>query len=333
MKMESGIDFVLTWVDGSDPEWRKLRDAYSGKESYLNEYQYREWDLLRFWFRAVERYAPWVRRIFFVTNGQRPAWLRENEKLVLVDHRDFIPPQYLPTFNANTIELNFHRIEGLSEHFVYFNDDMFLTDDVKPEFFFEDGMPRDAAVLSTIAPVAIGDPFPHFLCNDVSLINTYFDKLSVIRARPSQWFNPKYGWNGTGRTLLTIFASRFFTGLKIYHMPSSMLKSCYRELWELEPAMFDKACVTKFREPSDVNQYVFSWYNICKGNFVPRSPSTGQYYMAGKDDEQIVRSILKKTYKMLCINDNPGEFDFERSKALITEAFQTAFPQKSAFEA
>ena len=104
------IDFVLTWVDGSDPEWIRSRNSYCQKGKEINEAHYRDWDILKYWFRAVEKYAPWVNRIHFVTCGQIPEWMNtEHPKLNLVHHRSFIPEAYLPTFNSRTIELNFHR--------------------------------------------------------------------------------------------------------------------------------------------------------------------------------------------------------------------------------
>lgn len=135
------IDFVIPWVDGSDPEWRKSKNKYSGKIDEpvdITDARYRDWDILKYWFRGVEKYAPWVHKIYFVTCGQKPDWLNENhEKLILVNHEDYIPREYLPTFSANPIELNFHRIKNLSEHFVYFNDDVFITSKVEPEVFFK----------------------------------------------------------------------------------------------------------------------------------------------------------------------------------------------------
>ena len=147
---EGGIDFVLMWVDGSDPEWRALKDRYDterkraapGDADANGECRYRDYGMLRYWFRAVERFAPWMGRVFFVTCGQKPDWLDEsNPKLRLVNHADFIPAEYLPTFQANTIEMNLHRIKDLSERFVLFNDDMFLLRPVDPGLFFSNGLP------------------------------------------------------------------------------------------------------------------------------------------------------------------------------------------------
>lgn len=155
-KKETQIDFVIAWVDGGDPAWQRERDRYgkmgektaveetgerekSGVACDTRDVRYRDWDCLRFWFRSVEQNAPWVHKIYFVTWGHVPKWLNGNHpKLEIVRHEDYIPGEFLPTFNSHTIELNFHRIPGLSEQFVYFNDDMFLLQQVSPGQFFRD---------------------------------------------------------------------------------------------------------------------------------------------------------------------------------------------------
>ena len=119
---EYPIDFVLLWVDDSDPEWKKLKDSYSGRTDYMvdnRDARYRDWDTLKYWFRGVEKFAPWVNKIYFVTCGHVPEWLNlKADKLVHIKHADYIPEEYLPTFSSHTIELNLNRIGELSEHFV-----------------------------------------------------------------------------------------------------------------------------------------------------------------------------------------------------------------------
>ncbi len=136
--MENPIDFVITWVDGQDKSWRRQRDSYSHTEGEDDsEVRYRDWGILRYWFRGVEQFAPWVRTIHFVTWGHLPIWLdMEHPKLHIVKHEEYIPKEYLPTFDSCVLEIHLHRIEGLSDHFVYFNDDMFLLRPLKPTFFF-----------------------------------------------------------------------------------------------------------------------------------------------------------------------------------------------------
>ena len=102
MKDNNSIDFIMTWVDGNDPAWRSERKQFADASGLSSDARFRDWNLLRYWFRAVEKYAPWVRKIHFVTWGHLPAWLDTgNPKLHIVKHADFIPSEYLPTFNSH----------------------------------------------------------------------------------------------------------------------------------------------------------------------------------------------------------------------------------------
>ena len=147
------IDFVIIWVDGNDPEWKKRKAAFTGDISVdEREERYRDWDLLRFWFRGVENYAPWVNRIWFVCDQEPPKWLNTaHPKLTVVRHEEYLPEAYRPAFSSHPIELNLHRIRGLSEQFVYFNDDTFLAAPVKENYFFQNGLPRDCALLNPVS--------------------------------------------------------------------------------------------------------------------------------------------------------------------------------------
>ena len=129
--MGEKIDFVITWVDNEDSKWRKEFEYYSAKEGKAintDACRYRDWDTLRYWFRGVEIFAPWVNKIFFVTYGHLPKWLNtDNPKLVIVKHEEFIPAEYLPTFNSNTIEFFFHKIRNM-DYIILFShfDPLFL---------------------------------------------------------------------------------------------------------------------------------------------------------------------------------------------------------------
>ena len=142
--------------------------------------RYRDWGTLRYWFRAVEKYAPWVRKVFFVTCGQKPEWLDLSyEKVVFIQHKDFIPEEYLPTFNSRTIEMNLWRINGLSEHFIYFNDDVFLNRPVTPDNFYKNGHPK---LCSVAIPFHFhipnsGNVWKRPLLNDIGISN--FFKVST----------------------------------------------------------------------------------------------------------------------------------------------------------
>lgn len=116
------MDFVQLWVDSNDTEWQAEFKLYAAiNNGDKRDVRYRDWENLKYWFRGIEKFAPWVERVHLVTCGHYPDWLNLNcPKLNFVRHSDFIPSSWLPTFNVNTIELNLHRIKGLAEDFVFF---------------------------------------------------------------------------------------------------------------------------------------------------------------------------------------------------------------------
>src|SRR5690606_39009951 len=108
--------------------------------------RFRDYGFLKYWFRGVEKFAPWVRNIHFVTCGQKPDWINVNHpKIKFVNHEDYMPKEFLPCYNSNVIEIYMHRIPDLTEQFVYFNDDFFIINHITPKRFFTDGLPNDIA--------------------------------------------------------------------------------------------------------------------------------------------------------------------------------------------
>lgn len=339
MNGTDGIDIVITWVDGSDLDWIRLKNSYklndngADRNQELNEAsRYRDWGTLKYLFRSIEKYAPWVRRVHFVTCGQKPKWLDEKHpKLHLVNHEDYIPSEYLPTFSSNTIELNFHRIEELSEHFIYFNDDFFLTAPTEPTDFFVDGLPCDTPIVTPIIATVPGHPFVHYLLNDIGLVNGHFNLRKAMKEKPFNWFNPLYG-KYLVHTLLYSFHRQLTCGFFNFHMPSAMLKSTYDQIWELEPQILDATCKSRFRGLNDVNQYIMSYANFLQNQFVPRSPKNGCYFSVGDNREQITDAIVNRRYKYIAVNDTDCEIDFEKEKEFLINVFEKAFPEKSQFE-
>ena len=167
------IDVVYTWVDGNDPAWRermqRARAEQDGLEFHpeaqaANRYYSR--DELKYSLRSLQMYAPWVRHVYLVTDHQVPAWLAaEHPGLTVVDHRDiFRDPSVLPVFNSNAIISQLHHIEGLSEQYLYLNDDMFFGTDVRPtDFFFANGIAKvfPSGVARSFGP-AEATGAPHF---------------------------------------------------------------------------------------------------------------------------------------------------------------------------
>lgn len=325
------IDFVIPWVNGSDPDWLAVRNEYCRDSRDIDESRYRDWDILRFWFRAAEKYSPWVDRIHFITCGQIPSWLNKTHpKLHLVDHTDFIPAEYLPTFNSMTIELNFHRIPGLSDYFVYFNDDMFLNAPTTPDDFFVNGLPRATAVMTPLTPAAIGDAHIHAICNNMAFINTHFQKKEVLRSSPLKWYNPKYG-KGLIKNVLNTPGS-LFSCFSNPHICSSMRKTTYEKVWNLAPDLLDHSCRNRFRTTNSINQYIMTYFDLCTGNFIPRNPSIGVCYEIGIDSAAMHQDIRTGKHKIICVNDNANVVDFQEEQAMLIHAFESVLPHKSSFE-
>lgn len=325
------IDFIVLWVDGTDSEWRKQKSIYTGIPFVENDIQFRDWSIFHYWFRAVEQYAPWVNRVFLVTCGQIPKWLNtQHPKLKLVFHKDYMPEEYLPTFSSHPIELNLHRISDLSEHFVYFNDDMFLNAPVQAEDFFRDGLPCLSAVQSIFVPMGLGNSFSHIICNSTAFLNTHFKKKEVIRKNPEKWFTLTYG-KGLLNNIYYSLGRHGFSVLQNYHMPSPMLKSTFEKVWRMEPRILHETSLRKLRSEKDVNQYIMNYYDIGTGGFFPRDPRQGMFYEVGHNNKALYRDLLEEKHKTVCINDTVCH-DFEEEKQKLISVFEKKFPQKCSFE-
>lgn len=333
------IDFVVMWVDGSDPEWLKEKQKYDKtvtSNSDASIYRYRDWDLLQYWFRGVEKYAPWVNKIYFVTWGHIPKWLNTNNpKLVVVKHSEFIPEKYLPTFSANSIENNLFRIKDLSENFVYFNDDFYLIKPTKPTDFFRNDIPLDTAVLNVHCPKK-SIISQYFCINDTSIINEHFNFRKSVKDNFSKWFTLKNG-KGLLRTIPLLPCPRF-PGFYQHHVANSYNKSTFEEVWNKEYDVLDKTCSNKFRSINDVNQWLFKEWQIASGNFIPRSINFGKSFYIDRDGlsnlkSKIIKSITHQKYKMIAINDGPmGDLEFDKLIIDLKEAFNKILPEKSSFE-
>lgn len=333
---KSSIDFVLLWVDGSDPVWLAEKAKYtpaSNTDSTI--YRYRDWDLLEYWFRGVEKFAPWVNNIFFITYGHLPSWLNTNHpKLKIINHKDYIPKKYLPTFNANTIENNLHRIKDLSSKFVLFNDDMYLIKKTLPTDFFLKNKPKDTIALNIHCPKKslIGQ---HLCLNDVSLINEHFDFKESFSSNLKLWLNPKNGPN-LSRTLILKTCPRF-PGFHQPHLATSFLKSTFEEVWQKESETLDQTSSHKFRSITDVNQWLFREWQIAKGEISIRSHKFGKSFFIDRDGihlkPQILKYIKNQKGKMISINDGPmSDTDFNALIWDLKTSFSQILPGKSSYE-
>ena len=262
-----------------------------------------------------------------------PKWLNiNNPKLNIAKHSDFIPQKYLPTFSSRTIEFNLHRIKGLAERFVYFNDDMFLLKPVYMEDFFKDEKPIDMLALQPDVANVDDPTMPYIYLNNTMLLAKYFDKRSNIKKQPWAYFHIGYPPMYFLYNVLELAFQRF-TGFYTVHGPSPLKKSTYQKLWELEPELLSDVCSHPFRHREDVSQYVLREYQKLSGDFVPRNTHKFcKYFNLKPENPELVKTITKQTAKCICINDSNFEIPYEHVKRELNDAFSKLFPQKSQFE-
>jgi Stealth protein CR2, conserved region 2/Stealth protein CR1, conserved region 1 len=241
------IDIVYLWVNGADAAWQAKRSGAAhalsaaqttGLAPYSNvDGRYRDNDELRFSLRALERFFPKHGHIYIVTDAQTPAWLNPGAGITLIDHRDLIPEQHLPTFDSGNIESYIHRIPNLSEQFFYLNDDVFFGAPVQlSDWFYDTGIYVTWSDDAQVEGSALR-PDSTALVNASRLSQQWLSTHSVLE-----------GYVHTPRT----FA----------HSPRPMRKSIMLELETIAPELFASVRGTVFRAwdtPTIVSDFVLRW--------------------------------------------------------------------------
>lgn len=322
------VDFVIDWVDDSDPDWNAERRKYKTDDGDNRSVRYRDWNLLKYWFRSVEKNASWVNKIYFVTYGHLPNWLdTTNSKIEVIKHSDYIPEEYLPTFNSNTIELLINRIPDLSEHFVFFNDDFYINSYVTiNDFFNKQGIPRDSGILSPQLPKQ--NSITHITTNNLEIINKYFSRRDVFK-NIWKFLNLKYGKQNI-KTIATL-PWNILLGFHDLHIPIAFRKETFDFVWELEEDNLKKTLSNKFRTNEDYNIWLFRYFQLMQGTFVPRKSTFGKYYDISDDNKNVINDIKSGRHHLIVINDQEVN-NFEVVKKELIDAFEERYPLKCEFE-
>jgi hypothetical protein len=313
------VDVVYTWVDGSDPIWRarKLaaqqaadgtRDDHT--ERALDEVRFADHDELRHSLRSIEQFAPWVRHVWLVTGGQRPGWLAEHPRLSVVDHTDIWPDRDgLPSFNSHAIESCLHRIEGLSEHFLYLNDDMILGRPVRPERFFH------------------GNGVPKFFWS-----NALVDYLPVVAGEIASTAAAKNARRLVARECGVTFSRKFF------HAPYPLRVSVLHELEERFGPEFAATRRAPFRTVEDIAAAGSLYFNYAyaTGRSVPGQLGYAYIDPAGEGGRrQLQRLLRRRNVDSFCLNDGhteQGDEERELTDLLVREFLAAYLPVPSNFE-
>ena len=333
------IDFVVLWLDSNDPKWQKDYEKYSSQSRQGKEIvRFRDHDTFKYWFRAVEKYAPWVHKVFLITNGKFPDWINKDcKKLELVEHSEYIPHHLLPTFNSCVIELFLNNIKGLSEHFVYFNDDFYLNAPVTPDYFFKDGLPCDNNKESCFN-VPIYTPKNRFgitlaMLESIGIINFYFNRWKTVCQSPKRWFGIHLGLTGIIMSIL-LTKQRLFIGFTNYHIEQAFLKSTYDEVWAKVGDLLLDNC-SRFRSDTSINQYIFRYWQLASNKFSPRNKKRKFFFLERKEVlKDLEYTLMNEDCISYCLNDSVfcSDEDYIYIKNNLQRLYEIKFSNKSSFE-
>jgi len=311
------VDLVYLWVSGQDPKHHQKRAewvARCGLPAHLfnPDVRYVEDDELRYSLRSAEAFAPWVRTIFIVTDDQVPAWLNRNHpRIRIVDHREIIDPESLPTFNTKVIINSLHRIPGLGEHFLYTNDDCFFGQPCrKTDFFARRGVDgRDRIVMKIM--------FPQGEKNfDSWIVPAHLVRRPLARL-----------WMASYNSLKVLLETRRRWGRIRYvdsHQTQPMIKAELAAATEEFPAEHRRTAASRFRCVHDISFISVARYrSLHRGTavqgFVPHA-----FFPFERDLEAYTRATLPTLF---CINAGLGDESLRSDRILAR-----LFPAPSAFE-
>lgn len=311
--ISSEIDMVYLWVNGNDPVWQAKRNAAVGKpveRLAMNcEGRYADNDELKYSLRSVEMYAPWIRRIFIVTDNQVPEWLdTSNPKIQIVDHSEIMPAECLPCFNSCIIEHFLCRIPGLSERFIYANDDMYINRPVTPETFFApDGLPI------------------------MRLNRRPFRKL-VLKFREKVLGRKRSNYNRTIQIAAELVEKRYgkYFGAKMHHNIDSYLRSDLAHAEEVFKEEIERTYGNHVRGTDDVQRSLFTYVALAEKRAHPRYVTQRESLRVHIQNEKHYGKLAKYNPILFCMNDS--EFATDKDRVRARQFMESRFPNLSQFE-
>ena len=311
------LDLVYLYVNANDEDWLNKRKQYS-MDGSNQSCRFRDNGEFRFSLRSVEKYASWIRKIYIVTNSAMPEWFNAgNGKVCVVPHEEIMPTEILPCYNSNVIESYIHKIPGLSEVFLYMNDDNFFGDYVTPDFFVRDGKPIVRMVKAQFAPTTY---YKTALCNANQLMEQHFG----VKYELMPWHN-------------------------VDTFSVTEMENCKEEF----RVAFDEAKHKRLRTDGDIQKAIFQYYMIYRNtcslveytrhhglrnvwDYLLKIMFPRKYHdymlvlMPGFANYRRTHLELFRKPKAACINDSEDTTPEHAKK--YRELMNKAFPKKSSFE-
>jgi hypothetical protein len=306
------IDLIYLWVDGSDPQWAKKKALFSGVPLENTEMdsagRYTNNEELKYALRSVEKHASWIRQIFIVTDNQVPQWLNmAHPKIKIIDHKDIIPAEILPLFNSTVIEYFLYKVPGLSEHFLFANDDMFINAPLSRDFFFKDGKPI------------------------VRLKRKRFGKLSYLikkwQGKQLQQYRDKVH---RGALLVEKLVGKYYSGVP-HHNIDAYRKSDYQKAVEkVFSDQVKKSQTSRIRTYGDVHRSAISYYALAAGQAHLRYIRRYESMRIFIHRVDFINYLNRFKPALFCLND--GHMASPEHRKKIVPFLQQIFTKKSSFE-
>ena len=306
------IDLVYLWVNGNDPKWIAKRNACIGRPSGGQTHckgRYADSGELKYSLRSVEKYAPWIRRIFIVTDNQTPEWLNtDNQKVQIVDHKQIMPAECLPCFNSAVIEQFIGNIPGLSEHFLYANDDMYFGKPVQPQDFFgKDNLPKVFLFRKPLRKLAL------------------FYREKILGKKLNPYLN-------TIKNAAVLVEKRYgkYYGGKQHHNIDAYLKSTITYTNEKFAKEFEPMLRKHVRSTEDIQRIVYTYVALAEKKGHLHYVSHKHSFRLHIDNHKLYEKFERYNPVFFCMNDSEFANDADRKAAI--DFLESKFPKKSEFE-
>ncbi|WP_312836883.1 stealth conserved region 3 domain-containing protein [Pantoea sp.] len=298
------IDAVYTWVNQAETKWQNLWNE-TFAELEFDPDRFTNNDELKYSLRSLNKYAPWLNKIYIVSNCSKPEWLKNDDTIKWIDHSDIFPStEMLPTFNSHAIECCLHKIPGLSEKFIYLNDDFILSQPCLPSDFFD----------------------------ETGRSISYFESYGMVNTSSKKTIEKDYllAAHNSNKLLKTTFP--FYNARNLHrHVPYALKKSVLNDIEKKYSDHFLKTRHAKIRSENDINltSFLYHHFALATGNSV-KSDTSGMIVRP----ENIKTLLSKDTfkYKMLCFNDGDGSSNNADYKKLTIQFFNKRLKEPAPWE-
>lgn len=295
------IDLIITYVNGSDRNW--INDYIKATRTHIpTPVRYRSWGTLKYLFRGVHKYMPFVRNIILVVSRQSqiPVWInRSNVRIVY--HEDYISKNLLPTFNSCTIESFLWNIPDLSDKVIYFNDDMFPISLLSESDFFTGNTPH--IKFTEIESYSERNIFRSQCRSSLDVVS---NAMGLPKFEKGKLFRP-------------------------YHISGAFIRDNMIKVGEMcRDALISAS--SNLRMPKNTNQYIYSYYQYFINDYINETVDYKYFELCDKTIEDAMDNILRSRHKMVCLNDSDRLKDYARVKYQLQSCFDRKFPNKCKYE-